>query len=282
MDTSEEIDDTDDIEAIEIELLLSGIYKRYGYDFRDYAAASIRRRILNFARTEDLSTISAVLEKVLHDAKAMDRFVHSLTVNVTSMFRDPQFFDAIRKKVVPFLKTYPLVRIWNAGCSSGEEAYSMAILLQEEGIYDKCRIYATDMNESVLRQAKSGIFHISHMKDYTDNYIQSGGTRSFSEYYTAKFDHVILAQSLRKNIIFAQHNLVSDRSFNEFNLIILRNVLIYFNGDLRQRVLTLVHESLMPLGFLTLGKRESLGFTNHESDYHELDSAEKIYRRTSE
>lgn len=275
------IEDIDEIEAIEIELLLRGIYQRYGYDFRNYASASIRRRILNFAKNEQLPTISSVQDKVLHDAAAMDRFVLSLTVNVTAMFRDPEFFSAIRNKVVPLLKTYPLIRIWDAGCCTGEEAYSMAIILHEEGIYDKCRIYATDMNESVLRKAKTGIFHLSHMKEYTDNYIQSGGKASFSEYYTAKYDHAILQQYLRKNIVFAQHNLVTDRSFNEFNLVMLRNVLIYFNEDLRHKVLKLVHESLMPFGVLAVGKRETLRFANHETQYAELDALEKIYRRTA-
>ena len=272
MDALEQIDE---IEAIEIELLLRGIYQRYGYDFRNYASASIRRRILNFAKNEGLPTISSVQEKVLHDSVTMDRFVLSLTVNVTAMFRDPEFFRAIRRNVVPLLKTYPLIRIWDAGCCTGEEAYSMAIMLHEEGIYDKCRIYATDMNESVLRKAKTGIFHLSHMKEYTDNYIQAGGTKAFSEYYTAKYDHAILQQSLRKNIVFAQHNLVSDRSFNEFNLVMLRNVLIYFNEDLRLKVLKLVHDSLMPFGFLALGKRETLRFATHESSYEELDALEK-------
>ncbi|HEY9760321.1 MAG TPA: protein-glutamate O-methyltransferase CheR [Oculatellaceae cyanobacterium] len=275
------IEEIDEIEAIEIELLLQGIYRRYGYDFRNYAAASIRRRILNFAKNEQLATITSVQERVLHDPVAMDRFVLSLTVNVTAMFRDPAFFYMLRTKVVPLLKTYPLVRIWDAGCCTGEEAYSMAIILQEEGLYDKCRIYATDMNEAVLRKAKTGIFHLSHMKEYTDNYIQSGGKASFSEYYTAKYDHAILQQSLRKNIVFAQHNLVTDRSFNEFNLVMLRNVLIYFNEDLRQKVLGLVHDSLMPFGVLALGKRETLRFVDHEREYETLDSQEKLFRRTA-
>jgi chemotaxis protein methyltransferase CheR len=277
----QKIEEIDEIEAIEIELLLQGIYRRYGYDFRNYAAASIRRRILNFAKNEQLPTITSVQERVLHDAAAMDRFVLSLTVNVTAMFRDPAFFHMLRTKVVPLLKTYPLIRIWDAGCCTGEEAYSMAIILQEEGIYDKCRIYATDMNEAVLRKAKTGIFHLSHMKEYTDNYIQAGGKASFSQYYTAKYDHAILQQTLRKNIAFAQHNLVTDRSFNEFNLVMLRNVLIYFNEDLRQKVLGLVHDSLMPFGVLALGKRETLRFIEHERDYETLDSQEKLFRRTA-
>ena len=273
------MNDIDEIEAIEVELLLSGIYKRYGYDFRNYALASIRRRILRFADNENLPTISAVQEAVLHDATLMDRFVLSLTVNVTAMFRDPVFFAMMREKVIPLLKTYPLIRIWDAGCATGEEAYSLAILLQEEGIYEKSRIYATDLNESVLRKAKSGIFHLSQMKEYTDNYIQAGGKQAFSEYYTAKYDHAILHQSLRKNIVFAQHNLVTDRSFNEFNLVLMRNVLIYFNEDLRASVLKLVYQSLSPFGILALGKRETLPAEARARAYEELDANEKLYRR---
>ncbi len=274
-------EDNDEIESIEIDLLLDGIYRRYGYDFRNYAPASIRRRIWKFADLEKLGTISAVQEAVLHDSRMMDRFVLSLTVNVTSMFRDPAFFRALRTEVVPILKTYPMIRIWDAGCSTGEEAYSMAIVLKEEGVYDRCRIYATDMNEEVLRKAKAGIFRLSHMKEYTDNYIQSGGKNSFSEYYTAKYDHAIINQELRQNIIFAQHNLVTDRSFNEFNLVLIRNVLIYFNEDLRTKVLDLLHESMASFGILALGKRESLKFSKYEKAYEELDSAMKLYKRGS-
>ncbi len=272
-------ENADELEQIEIDLLLQGIYRHYGYDFCNYAAASIRRRILKFAESEKLPTISAVQEKVLHDPLAMDRLVLSLTVNVTALFRDPAFYATMRQKIVPVLKTYPLIRIWDAGCASGEEAYSLAILLEEEGVYDKCRIYATDLNEHVLRKAKSGIFHLSHMREYTDNYIQAGGKQSFSEYYVAKYDHAILDQSLRRNIVFAQHNLVTDRSFNEFNLVLMRNVLIYFNEQLRGHVLNLVHQSLSPFGILALGKRETLRFTSHERDFEELDPTEKLYRR---
>jgi chemotaxis protein methyltransferase CheR len=275
------VEEFDELEAIEIELLLLGIYKRYGYDFRNYAPASMRRRILAFVGHEKLGSISALQQHVLHDPSCMDRFVLSLTVNVTAMFRDPGFFLAVRKQIIPVLKTYPLIRIWIAGCASGEEAYSMAIMLQEEGIYEKCRIYATDMNEAVLRKAKAGIFHLSQMKEYTDNYIQAGGPRAFSEYYTAKYDHAMLHQNLRKNIVFAQHNLVTDRSFNEFNLILIRNVLIYFNDQLRGVVLSLVYQSLSPFGFLALGKRESLKYTDHEFRYDELDGMEKLYRRSA-
>lgn len=278
-DSTNTVEQKDEIEAIEIDLLLTGIYRRYGYDFRSYASASIRRRIWKFAEQEKLATISAVQEAVLHEATMMDRFVLSLTVNVTTMFRDPAFFQALRTEVIPILKTYPMIRIWDAGCATGEEAYSMAIVLKEEGIYDRCRIYATDMNEDVLRKAKTGIFPLSHMKEFTDNYIQSGGKNSFSEYYTAKYDYAIINQELRQNIIFAQHNLVTDKSFNEFNLVLIRNVLIYFNEELRGKVLDLLHESMASFGILALGKRESLKFSKLESAYEELDSAMKLYKR---
>lgn len=278
-DSTNTVEQKDEIEAIEIDLLLDGIYRRYGYDFRSYASASIRRRIWKFAEQEKLATISAVQEAVLHEATMMDRFVLSLTVNVTTMFRDPAFFQALRTEVIPILKTYPMIRIWDAGCATGEEAYSMAIVLKEEGIYDRCRIYATDMNEDVLRKAKTGIFPLSHMKEFTDNYIQSGGKNSFSEYYTAKYDYAIINQELRQNIIFAQHNLVTDKSFNEFNLVLIRNVLIYFNEELRGKVLDLLHESMASFGILALGKRESLKFSKLESAYEELDSAMRLYKR---
>lgn len=279
LDSNNTLEVKDEIESIEIDLLLDGIYRRYGYDFRSYASASIRRRIWKFAEQEGLPTISAVQEAVLHQSSIMDKFVLSLTVNVTTMFRDPAFFLALRKSVVPILKTYPMIRIWDAGCATGEEAYSMAIVLKEEGIYDRCRIYATDMNEDVLRKAKTGIFPLSHMKEFTDNYIQSGGKTSFSDYYTAKYDYAIINQDLRQNIIFAQHNLVTDKSFNEFNLVLIRNVLIYFNEELRAKVLDLLHESMASFGILALGKRESLKFSKLESAYEELDSAMKLYKR---
>ncbi|HEY9683583.1 MAG TPA: protein-glutamate O-methyltransferase CheR [Drouetiella sp.] len=279
LDSNNTLETKDEIESIEIDLLLDGIYRRYGYDFRSYASASIRRRIWKFAEQEGLATISAVQEAVLHQSNMMDKFVLSLTVNVTTMFRDPAFFLALRNSVVPILKTYPMIRIWDAGCATGEEAYSMAIVLKEEGIYDRCRIYATDMNEDVLRKAKTGIFPLSHMKEFTDNYIQSGGKTSFSDYYTAKYDYAIINQELRQNIIFAQHNLVTDKSFNEFNLVLIRNVLIYFNEELRAKVLDLLHDSMASFGILALGKRESLKFSKLESFYEELDSAMKLYKR---
>jgi chemotaxis protein methyltransferase CheR len=268
-----------DLETLEITLLLEAIYQRYGFDFRDYARASLRRRVWKRANAEGTRTVSALIEKVLHDSGCMERFLLDLSINVTAMFRDPTFFLALREKVVPLLRTYPWIRIWDAGCSSGEEVYSLAILLHEEGVLDKCRIYATDMNEVVLNHARAGIFPLSTMQENTSNYLKAGGTGSFSQYYTAKYDSAIFRPELRSNIIFAQHNLATDASFNEFNLIICRNVLIYFNNDLQQRVQRLFHQSLEMFGILGLGRKESLRYNEIEESFEPIDETEKIYRR---
>lgn len=268
-----------DVEAIEIKLLLEGVYLHYGYDFREYAPASLKRRIWDVVRSEKLRSISRLQDKVLHDPACFERFVAALTINVTAMFRDPSFYLALRKKVVPLLRTYPFIRIWHAGCSTGEEVYSTAILLMEEGIYDRCRIYATDLNESVLRKAKAGIYPLQFMQDYIYNYVKAGGKNSFSEYYTANYDSAIFRSSLRENVIFSQHNLVTDSSFNEFNVILCRNVLIYFNQTLQDRVHNLLYESLGMFGLLGLGHRETISYTPHEKHYEVLEDGEKLYRR---
>ncbi|TKH46363.1 chemotaxis protein CheR [Paenibacillus terrae] len=266
-------------EMIEIELLLEGIHRLYGYDFRNYALPSIKRRIYYHAQSEKVSTISGLQEKVLHDRSAFDRLVQSLSIPVTEMFRDPELFLNFRQKIIPILRTYPYIRIWHAGCSTGEEVYSMAIMLHEEGLYDKARIYATDMNNLSLQQAKEGVYGIDRMKLYTKNYLESGGTQSFSEYYTAKYDSVMLHPFLRKNIIFAEHNLATDRSFNEFNVIFCRNVMIYFNDELRNHVHGLFYDSLSYFGVLVLGAKESIHFTDYSDSYEPLDRIEKIYRK---
>lgn len=268
-----------ELEQIEIELLLSGVHRFYGYDFRNYALPSLKRRIWHHVLAENVPTISALQEKVLHDRACFERFVYSLSIPVTEMFRDPGLFLTFRKKVIPLLRTYPYIRIWHAGCSTGEEVYSMAILLHEEGLYDKARIYATDMNARSLQQAKEGVYEISKMRQYTKNYMEAGGTRAFSEYYTAKYNSVILQPYLRKNIIFAEHNLATDTSFNEFNVIFCRNVMIYFNDELRDHVHGLFHESLSRFGVLVLGSKESIHFTRYSDSYEPLDRVEKIYRK---
>jgi chemotaxis protein methyltransferase CheR len=266
-------------ETIELDLLLEAIFRYYGFDFRNYALASLKRRVWNIIWAERLGSISALQDKVLHDPACWQRFLQGLSVNVTGMFRDPSFYLSFRQQVVPMLRTYPFIRIWHAGCSTGEEVYSMAILLQEEGLYHRCRIYATDLNDSVLQQAKDGIFPLRSMQDYTQQYLKGGGKRSFSQYYTAAYDHAIFHASLREQVVFSQHNLASDSSFNEFNVILCRNVLIYFNQFLQERVHQLLYESLCTFGILGLGRQETLKFTPHEQHYQILDPQEKLYRR---
>ena len=268
------------VEDIEIGLLLEGIYLRYGYDFRDYAPASLRRRIRKSMQDEKIGTVSGFQERILHDPSCMKRLLLTISIDVTSMFRDPGFYLAIRKKVVPHLRNHSLLRIWHAGCSTGEEVYSMAILLLEEGLYDKTRIYATDLNGVILEKAKNGIFPLTSMKEYTDNYLKAGGTGSFSEYYTARYENALFKSGLKRNIVWAEHNLVTDGSFNEFNIIFCRNVMIYFNKSLQDRVHKLLYESMVISGFLGLGSKESIRFTPFEGCYEEVNSREKLYRKT--
>jgi len=268
-----------ELEEIEIQLLLEGIYRHYGFDFRDYAQASLKRRIWKCIQEEKLETVSGFQERILHDPVFMKGFLLAISIDVTSMFRDPGFYLAIKKKVVPHLRNHSLLRIWHAGCSTGEEVYSMAILLLEEGLYDKTRIYATDLNGVILEKAKNGIFPLTSMKEYTDNYLKAGGTGSFSEYYTARYENALFKSSLKKNIIWAEHNMVSDASFNEFHIILCRNVMIYFNKSLQDRVHKLLYESMAISGFLGLGSKESIRFTPFEDCYEEVNSREKLYRK---
>lgn len=268
-----------ELEEIEVELLLEGIYRYYGYDFRNYSPASIRRRIWHRIHAENLSSISSLLDHVLHNQSVMEKLIDDFLINVTEMYRDPQFFRVLRNEVIPFLRDLPSIRIWHAGCSTGEEAYSMAILLYEEGISNKTQIYATDMNEKALKMARDGAFPLSKMKLYTRNYHEAGGKRAFSEYYTADRQEVKFHPFLSQNIVFAQHNLVTDQSFNEFHIIICRNVMIYFNRELQERVHQLFYESLCKNGFLGLGGKESLSFTNRAQCYEGVDLNEKLYRK---
>jgi len=268
-----------ELEQIEIELLLEGIYQQYGFDFRSYAYASIRRRLWKRIEAEGLSTISGLQDQVLHNPSMMEKLLLDLSINVTSMFRDPSFYRVFREQVVPTLRTYPFIRIWHAGCATGEEVYSMAILLEEEGLYERSRIYATDINEVVLQKAKSGIFPLDRMQEYTENYIAAGGKRAFSDYYTARYGGALFSPGLTKNVVFSQHNLVTDRSFSEFNVILCRNVLIYFDKTLQSRVLTLFYDSLAMFGVLALGSKESLRFSPYEECYEQINGPEKIYRK---
>ena len=267
------------LEKIEIELLLEAVYRHYGFDFRSYAYSSLRRRLWKRILAEGLATVSALQDRVLHDSETLERLLDDLSVSVTAMFRDPSFYLAFRNHAVPLLRTYPFIRVWHAGCSTGEEVYSMAILLQEEGLYDRARIYATDMNETVLRRARAGIFPLERMQEYTENYIRAGGRRSFSEYYTAGYDGALFTPALLRNVVFAQHNLVTDRSFSEFNAILCRNVLIYFDKALQARVHRLFYDSLSTFGVLGLGSKETLRFSKFESCYEQIVQGEKLYRK---
>ena len=270
----------DDLEQIEIQLLLEGIFRHYGYDFRGYAPGSLKRRLWHRARGEKVGSISALQDRVLHDPDAMDRLLLDLSINVTSMFRDPTFYVAFREKIVPLMRTYPFVRIWNVGCSTGEETYSLAILLREEGVYEKTRIYATDINDSVLERARLGAFPLEKMRDYTENYIRAGGKEEFSSYYTATGAMASFDASLREHVVFAQHNLVTDAAFNVFNVIVCRNVMIYFGKGLQNRVHELFFDSLETFGVLALGHKESIRFSRYEDHYEAIDAHEKLYRKT--
>ena len=273
-------DGAEELEELEIDLLLEAVLRRCGMDFRGYARVSLARRVKNLLQTEGLGTISALQERVLHHPDALARLVEQIPVSVTSMFRDPSFFAAFRAQVVPQLFTQPFVRVWHAGCATGEEAYSLAILLSEAGVYERCRIYATDLSASAVAAAKAGIYRLDRMQEYTANYQQAGGLGAFSDHYTANYDHAIMKASLKKNIVFAQHNLVTDHSFNEFNVILCRNVMIYFDEPLQQRVHGLLYQSLRHFGVLGLGQRESLIGSVHARDFEILDPREQLYRRT--
>lgn len=268
-----------DVVDLEIKLLMEGLYQVYGYDFRDYAEASLRRRLTHWLTGSGFSTLSQAQSQLLRDRSLFETLLRGITVNVSEMFRDPAFFKAIREEVVPHLKTYPFVKIWHAGCASGEEAYSMAILLEEEGMKGRFRIYATDINEEVLRHAKEGIFPLQEMQHFTRNYQHAGGKGSFSDYYTARYEHAILSPSLRESMVFAAHNLAVDADFGEMNLILCRNVMIYFKQPLKERVLGLLDRSLAPGGFLCLGTKESLDRREISGRYESIAPRMQIYRK---
>jgi chemotaxis protein methyltransferase CheR len=274
-----EIETDDGGETREIQALLEAVYRHYHYDLRDYAYPSIGRRIWNSVRTERLRTIPELTRKLLDEPSCMERFLEAVTVNVTAMFRDPEFYRAFRSEVVPYLRSLPLVRIWHAGCSTGQEVYSLAILLEEEGIYENCLIYATDVNLHALEEARGGIFPLARLREYTANYHAAGGTRPFSEYYTADDRHAIFRGGLRRNVVFSRHDLAADGPFHRFHVILCRNVLIYFNEALTARIHRLFYESLETPGFLSLGSRESPRFTPHEACYEETQSNQSLYRK---
>jgi len=268
-----------DTHDLEIVLLLEAIYKKYGYDFREYSAAHIKRRIMNRLTMSGLESISQMQAKVLNDGAFTSKLLQDLSITVTEMFRDPAFYKSLRENVMPVLKTYPFLKIWHAGCSTGEEAYSMAILLKEEGLYDRTTIYATDFNQHSLTTAKEGVFSTGVIKEYTANYQLSGGKEAFSDYYTAHYDYVIMNKSLKKNIVWANHNLVTDSVFAEVHMILCRNVLIYFGKDLQNKVQRLFHDSLVNGGILCLGSKESLRFSDLSEAYLELDIKHRIFKK---
>ncbi|MFA7267743.1 MAG: protein-glutamate O-methyltransferase CheR [Sterolibacterium sp.] len=267
------------LEDVEIDLLLKGIHQIYGYDFREYADASIKRRLTHWLSVSEFDTYSQAQSRLLRDPDLFVSLLRGITVNVTEMFRDPAFFKALREQVVPFLKTYPFVKIWHAGCATGEEAYSMAILLNEEGMAGRYRIYATDIDEAVLQKASDGVMSLSEMQKFTRNYQKSGGTSTFADYYTARYDHAILSSSLKKNIIFSPHNLMADAEFGEMNMILCRNVMIYFKPGLKERCLRLFDSSLIAGGFLCLGLKEVVEKKKWSQTYEEMVPAMRIYRK---
>lgn len=268
-----------ELERIEIELLLEAIFRRHGYDFRHYAKASLRRRISQSMGRADVTRIADLIPLALHDSVFFDSFLKDMSVTVTDMFRDPSFFEAVRTRVVPVLKTYPFIKIWHAGCATGEEVYSLAILLKEEGLYERSKIYATDYNNHSLAVAKEGIYPLKRVQQYSENYIRAGGCGSLSDYYHAKYDAAKISDSLKNNITFANHNLASDGVFGEMQLIVCRNVLIYFDQHLQSRVLSLLHDSLSPRGFLCLGTKESIKYSAVAERFETEVGGQKIYKK---
>ncbi len=267
------------IEDIEIQLLLEAVFLRYHYDFRHYARASIKRRLLQARLHFSVSTITALQERILHDPDMMGQMLGFLTVQVSEMFRDPSYFRALREQVLPHLKTYPSLKVWIAGCSTGEEVYSMAILFKEEGLLDRTIIYATDINPHALAAAKAGIYPLDRIRKFTENHQKSGGRSSLSDYYTADYGRAVFDSSLRANVVFSDHSLVSDAVFGEMQLISCRNVMIYFDRALQDRAVGLFKDSLSRNGFLGIGSKETLRFSRHADAFSDFVLPEKIYRR---
>jgi chemotaxis protein methyltransferase CheR len=268
-----------ELELKDLEPLLTTIQSKYGYDFSGYATASLLRRTNRFIINKHIKNMAELEYKVLNSDIFFENFLQELTVNVTELFRDPAFFKALHTDVVPGLKTFPHIKIWDAGCSTGEELYSLAIMLQEEELYRKTKLYATDINQKVLWQAKEGIYPIALMRDYTNSYFAAGGKKSLSDYYTARYERAVFDESLKKNVVFSVHNLAADGSFNEFNLIVCRNVLIYFKKELQDKVIKLFLDSLCMFGYLALGNKESLLLSAYQDCFEVVNRKEKIYRR---
>jgi chemotaxis protein methyltransferase CheR len=268
-----------EIEHIEVELLLEAVYQRYGYDFRSYARASIDRRVRQFVAGRGVSVISELIPRVLYNEALFSELAQYFSIAVTEMFRDPFVYRAVRAQVVPLLRTYPFVKVWHAGCATGEEVYSMAILLAEEGLDKRVTIFGTDFNDDALARAREGIYPADRIKEYTRNYQEAGGTRSFSEYYHAQYESAALNSGLKKHVTFANHNLASDAAFGEMHLVFCRNVLIYFNRELQNRALGVIDDSLTRGGFLCLGTKEDLRFTAVADRYEVVDAGARIYKK---
>ena len=264
---------------IELRMLVEAVYLKYNYDFRDYTGASQKRRVLAAMKSMNCDTVSNLQAKVMHDAGAFSQLLQFLTIPVTEMFRDPEYYLAIRQQVVPFLKTYPSLKIWVAGCSTGEEVYSLAILLHEEGLLERSLIYATDINPESLDAARRGVMPLERMRLYTENYQRAGGTRAFSDYYTAAYGGALFERALVENVTFADHSLATDSVFAETHFISCRNVMIYFNRRLQNRVLGLFHESLCHRGFLGLGSKESIDFSSYAERFEPLARRERLFRK---
>ena len=271
---------SNEIESVEISLLLDAIFLRYGYDFRGYAKASIRRRIIQFMQTSGATSISEMIPRMIHDESYFQKMAMEFSITVTEMFRDPTLFLSLRQNVLPVLKSYPFIKIWHAGCATGEEAYSLAILLQEEALDKRTTLFATDFNADALKKAREGILEMDQARLYTQNYQLSGGKGSFSDYYHAHYGALAIKQSLKEKITFANHNLVTDQVFSETHLILCRNVMIYFNKQLQERVLHLFYDSLVHGGFLCLGMKESLLFSKYQDCFKVIDQKNKIFQKT--
>ena len=266
-------------EDYEIDLLSEVLRVRYGYDFRNYSRASFKRRVLRAVSEGGLDNISALIPQVIHEPQFSHSLVEALTVQVTEMFRDPVVFRYLREEIVPILKTWPFVKIWIAGCSSGEEVYSLAILLQEEGIYDRVRLFATDINRQALRAAKEGIYSVDNLHAYQENYVQAGGKQAFRRYFTESYQFGRMDESLRKNIVFSRHNLAVDSVFSEMHLILCRNVMIYFDRLLQDKVFDLFHQSLATSGMLCIGSKESMQFSKIADRYSVMSDKACVYQR---
>lgn len=268
-----------DLLNIEIQLLLEAIFLRYGYDFRNYSKAHIKRRILHRLGMSMLSSVTQLQDRILRERAFFVEFLDDLSINVTEMFRDPEFYKSLRENIIPKLRTYAYFKIWHAGCSTGEEVFSLSILLKEEGLLDRCQVYATDFNRNVLETAREGVYQKSDIEQYEMNYRLSGGSKKLSDYYKSRYGSVIFDKELSSKIVFADHNLVTDNVFADVNLILCRNVLIYFEKELQDKVIGLFYDSLIPSGILCLGTKESIKFSRHGNLFEIVDEKQRIYKK---